>query len=827
MPDTRAAIPTAKPAVIYLLKMFPRFSETFIVNEILALEELGFDVRIYALKKPGDGKFHAELARLKARARYIPEYVLYALPQYAGAAWHVLRRRPYAFAATLLEALAARNVYAFKRWMQALWLARELGEDTRTGIHCHFAMSAPRVAYFLRKLHGNPYTFTAHAKDIYLKSTPSALLRRKIELSQGVVTVCDFNRRYLIERFAGGLEDKITRIYNGIDLDAFTPAPFEERLPHVILSVSRLVEKKGLDDLIEACALLREEGVSFECRIAGEGPMAPLLRRRVAELKLENHVTFPGPITQAQVRGQLASCALLVAPSREAGDGNLDALPTILLEALATATPVISTTVTGIPEIVDSGEQGILVPPGRPRELAAAIAVLLRDPEARRRMGEQGRLRARERFDRRTTAGQLAAFLRQAHGTPEEGPPLRVGYVLTVFPRLSETFIIREIRELERQGAEVTVFSQKRPSDTVVHGEVRSLRARVIYLSPWWKAGPALLLAHLELLVRDRALYLRTLRFATSRGNRPTAKKFWRAARIATTARRERLEYLHSHFLSANTRLTRLAATLAGLPYGITAHAKDIYAAGLSDRKMGRRLSGAAFVATISARNRDYLLERAPGARIKLIPNSVDPDRMPLLSRPVRPDTPLHILAVGRLVEKKGFAVLVESLAQLVGSGIDARLRIVGEGPERERLASLARRRAVEERLCFAGARSQEQLRDDYGWADVLAVPSVPAPDGDVDGVPVVILEAMALGVPVIASRLSGIPEVVQDGENGILVEPGDAPALAAALAQLRPETRSRLAASARLSVERDYDIRKNVRRLHRLMRRAARKESV
>lgn len=808
------------PCIIYLLKMFPRFSETFILNEILGLEESGFTVRIYSLKKPSDGRFHEELGQLKAKVRYVPEYVLQSHRQYISVLWHMLRRRPGAVLATLFEALRAFNIYALKRWIQAVWLSRELQEDTHIGIHCHFAMSAPRVAYFLKKLNGNAYTFTAHAKDIYLKNTNAKLLRKKIEASRGVVTVCDYNLNYINEKLAPGLESKVHRIYNGVNLEAFIPPPFEERSTTRILSVSRLVEKKGIYILLHACAQLKEKGLKFQCRIVGDGEAAKPLRKLASELDLDSEVYFTGSLSQAHVQEELRQCALLAAPCLEGLDGNLDALPTSLLEACATGTPVVSTTVSGIPEIITSGEQGILVKPCSAQELADAMELLLEDSELRRSMGERGRERAEERFDRRQAIRLLSDFLVRSHGYGLDRK-IHVGYVLTVFPRLSETFILREIRELERRGITVTVFSQKRPMESKIHAEVADLKAQVIYLSPWWRSGPVILRAHLQLAISKNAGYRDSVAFIRSRQSVPNIKKFLRAGLIALRAKQRGIRLLHCHFLSGNTRLGRLAAQMGNLPYGITAHAKDIYASGLSDREMTRRLEEAAYVVTISDVNKKFLAAKAPRAKIAMIPNAVDLQEFPMLHAGSAGTGMQHILAVGRLVPKKGFHILVKALRELESRGMNFEARIAGEGEERDHLHQLIATSGLADHVSLPGPVTQQELRQQYEWATVLVVPSVAAESGDIDGVPVVLLEAMALGVPVIASRISGIPEVIHHHETGILVEPGDADQLCQAIAELGSMDVDTLKQKARAHIEKHHDIRNTGACIKALMEKA------
>jgi glycosyltransferase involved in cell wall biosynthesis len=240
---------------------------------------------------------------------------------------------------------------------------------------------------------------------------------------------------------------------------------------------------------------------------------------------------------------------------------------------------------------------------------------------------------------------------------------------------------------------------------------------------------------------------------------------------------------------------------------------------------MRRRLRDARFVVTISDYNRRYLVEQQPKARVELIHNSLRPAEFPFAPRNGHGEGgALRVLAVGRLVPKKGFPVLVEATAQLRDEGFPVEVRIVGEGEERDRISSLIARHDLGELVSLTGQKSQEELRGDFAWADVLVVPSVPAVDGDIDGVPVVLLEAMATGVPVIASRLSGIPEVILDSETGLLTEPGSAADLAGALRRARPPALNDFARAARKRLEANYDIDKNCRRLLRLIEKAARK---
>jgi glycosyltransferase involved in cell wall biosynthesis len=416
--------------IAYVLKMYPRFSETFILNEILELERRGVDVRIYSLRKPDDGRFHAGLARVKAPVVYLPEY----LPAEAGRVlaaqrglWRADARR---YLRVLRYALSRGNTHALKRFLQAGVLVEHLRARPVAHLHAHFASSATRVAMFAHLLTGVPYSFTAHAKDIFLDTVDPDLLRDKLRGARFAVTVSEFNRDYLGRLAAEPGETslrgllpgerlalspgRVRRLYNGIDVDQFDPGPAATpqagREP-LVLSVGRLVEKKGFDDLVQACALLRDQGVDFRCEIAGKGPQEAELGALIERLGLGERVRLTGPLPQEAVVEAYRRAALFVLPCVVGRDGNRDGLPTVLLEAMAMRLPVVSTDVTGVPEIVTHGAEGLLVPQHDPAALAGALATLLADPALRERFGAAGRAKVLREFNLRQNAGVLREWL--------------------------------------------------------------------------------------------------------------------------------------------------------------------------------------------------------------------------------------------------------------------------------------------------------------------------------------------------------------------------------------------------------------------------------
>ncbi len=393
----------------YVVKRYPRYSETFIVNELLAHEAAGLELEVFALRPPNDTHFQDVIARVRAPVHYLA---------YAGfkarELWETLSR-----ARKQLPDFAAGLEVAFDADVteihQAVQLACEVRARGLAHLHAHFATSPTDVARLAARFAGIPYSFTAHAKDIYHEAVDSGALRQKQRDAAAVITVSDFNARHLRANDVASAS-RVTRIYNGLDLEAFRFEAPSQR-PTRIASVGRLVEKKGFEDLIDACAVLAESGGSFECRIIGTGPLEVALRRRVGELGLEGIVTLTGPMPQVRIRQEVQAAAVFAAPCVVAEDGNRDGLPTTLVEAMALGTPCISTEVTGIPELVRHESTGLMVPQRDPKALAGAIRRLFEDRDARVRLAQRGRQLIEAEFDiARNTARQREIFRSAVRG---------------------------------------------------------------------------------------------------------------------------------------------------------------------------------------------------------------------------------------------------------------------------------------------------------------------------------------------------------------------------------------------------------------------------
>jgi colanic acid/amylovoran biosynthesis glycosyltransferase len=399
------------PTVAYLLKMYPRFSETFVLSELLELERQGLRLHVISLKKPDDGVFHADVARLRAPVTYLPESPLIAPGAFVAAHRQLAGRDPRRYAAALARALALRRRTAIKHFLQAGLIAPLVPRLGITHVHAHFASGPAAVALHLHRLTGMSYSLTAHAKDIYIDTVDEAALAAKLRSARFAVTVSDYNRRHLAR-----LVDprRLVRIYNGVDLERFSANGARRGEPPLVLGVGRLIEKKGFEDLIRACAVLVREQRRFWCAIVGRGPLESRLRALVHDLGLGHVVELTGPLPRERLLALYRRASVVVAPCTVGSDGNRDGLPTVLVEAMALGVPVVSTDVTGIPELVQDQRTGLVVPQRDPDAIARAVLRVLDDRRAAASLARAARACVEEEFDARRNVAQLRSLLEEA-----------------------------------------------------------------------------------------------------------------------------------------------------------------------------------------------------------------------------------------------------------------------------------------------------------------------------------------------------------------------------------------------------------------------------
>lgn len=421
--------------VAYILKGFPRLSETFIANEIHLLETLGLPLRLYSIK-PGEAMVNGVVSKIVAPLSYLPQctslsgsrlfvWLYHNLPKFMSAHVRLAKRTPRTYLKTLLLSISMcwryrpsrlgkpRKVF-IKDFLQAGFIALQVLErGSIRHLHGHFCHGATTVTWFVSLLTGLPFSFTAHAKDIYQgKLNPGDLLRRKLQAAQFVVTCTGANERHLSRLVPD--QRIVHTIYHGLDTDYFSPMRKDAGGDYspLILSVGRFVEKKGFAYLIEACNRLKTARVDFRCLIVGEkGDQYDRVRQLLEDLELQAHVSLQHAVTQEQLRVLYRQASVFALPCQVVSDGDRDGIPNVLVEAMAMGLPVISTPISGIPELIHEGENGLLIPERDSAALAAAIKRLFRDPQLRRRLGHAGRKTVCHRFDSRKTTRALHDLL--------------------------------------------------------------------------------------------------------------------------------------------------------------------------------------------------------------------------------------------------------------------------------------------------------------------------------------------------------------------------------------------------------------------------------
>jgi len=427
---------------------------------------------------------------------------------------------------------------------------------------------------------------------------------------------------------------------------------------------------------------------------------------------------------------------------------------------------------------------------------------------------------ARPAAARRATAPARPAAARRSPPTTAPKAP-RVAYVVSRFPKLSETFVLYEILAVEEHGVEVEIYPLQRERAQTLHLEARRLVERA-HFTPLLSGE--ILRSHAHYLRRRPLVWLRTL-YDLVRCNLGSPRYlggalafFPKAVHLARRMAEDGVDHVHAHFASHPAAVAFVIHRLEGIPYSFTAHGSDLH----RDQHMLReKVAEARFVVPISEYNRRAIVDACAGehaAKLEVIHCGIDPEVFrPAPAQGLRAaDAPLRLVCVGTLHEVKGQGVLLEACRRLAERGIAFGCDLVGEGPDHARLARQAEHAGIADRVRLHGACTREQVAAIVREADVAVVPSVPTRDGRREGIPVALMEAAASGKPVVASRLSGIPEAIEHAAQGLLFPPGDAEALAAALEALAsdPGLCARLGAAARKRMLRDFDLRANARTL-------------
>ena len=394
--------------VCVVLKGYPRLSETFIAQEILALQQRGIALHIASLRHPTDKQVHPVHREIRTDINYLPEY-LHDEPGRVFKAWARVRsRRGYTAARAAFHSDLVRDSTRnrIRRFGQACVLADELPPGTNR-LYAHFLHTPASVARYAALITGLPWCCSAHAKDIW--TTPQWEIEEKLVELEWLITCTAFGAEYL--RGLAPNRDVVSLLYHGIDFARF-PAPPKRPVhtekPIAILSVGRAVAKKGYDDLLDALALLPKE-LDWRFRHIGGGPLLGALRDKAGRLGFSRRIEWLGAQSQETVLTALRDADIFALASKTARDGDRDGLPNVLMEAQSQALAVAATDTVGIPELIVDGETGLLAPPNDPEALSEALARLIRDPTLRRRLGDAGFQRVRSSFALDVGIDKLAA----------------------------------------------------------------------------------------------------------------------------------------------------------------------------------------------------------------------------------------------------------------------------------------------------------------------------------------------------------------------------------------------------------------------------------
>jgi len=406
--------PWGSPRVAYVVSRFPKLTETFILYEILAVQSLGVDVDLYPLQRERTTTMHPEAESMLATAHFQPLFSWSIL----RAQWYYLRRKPGMYVKTLWKLL--RGTWGSLRYFagalvffpKTVGFAYLMERHGIAHIHAHFASHPAAAAYVIHRLTGIPYSFTAHGSDLH---RDRHMLCEKTAEASFVVTISHYNQQIFADTCGKQVLPKVKVIRSGIDTRAFQPQTGGQHntqtvRPLTILCIGTLHEVKGQTYLIEACRLLRDKGVDLKCTFVGEGPDRNSLMAQAASANLDGHIEFCGQKTRQEVIAFLREADVLAAPSVPSRDNRREGIPVVLMEAMGSGVAAVASRLSGIPELVEDEQTGLLVSPGDPESLADALERLYRDPALRLRLGRNGREKVLREFDLDANAAELVRW---------------------------------------------------------------------------------------------------------------------------------------------------------------------------------------------------------------------------------------------------------------------------------------------------------------------------------------------------------------------------------------------------------------------------------
>ena len=400
--------------VAYMMSRFPKLTETFILYEMQAVQQQGIQVEVYPLLREREEVVHPEAMQFVSVAHFQPFI-----------SWPILRanlfflgKKPFAYLKTLWDVLRANwGSYNFFTGVIGIFpktvlFAYQMRADQVQHVHAHFASHPAAAAFIIHRLVGIPYSFTAHGSDLH---RDRHMLREKVAEAAFVAAISEYNKELIISECRGKYREKVKVVHCGVDMEVFRArsheTPYEKgENPFMILCVGTLHEVKGQPYLLEACRFLQERGHNFECHFVGDGPDRKSLNELVNQAGLSDKVRFHGRLTRDEIARLLVDADVLTVPSVPTRDGRREGIPVVLMEAMGSGVPVIASNLSGIPELVNDQQTGMLVAPRDAKSIADALERYIQDPALRRRFGNAGRAKVVEEFDLNKNAAILARY---------------------------------------------------------------------------------------------------------------------------------------------------------------------------------------------------------------------------------------------------------------------------------------------------------------------------------------------------------------------------------------------------------------------------------
>lgn len=817
----------------YLVSEYPAPSHTFIRREVEVLRRQGVDITTFSIHKPGSGcRFGTEDQRALTSTRYLfPVSPLKVLTAHVWAIAKSPRMYLKAWAWSMQHAAPGWKEF-FWRWFyfyEAIVLARMLSDGQVQHLHSHFANSAARVGAIATKFLEISWSITLHGAADW-EFPNGHLLPEKMAAARFVACVSHYTRSQAMLRTPMLDWKKMFIARCGIDLGAFSRRTDTPRDGTVfrILNIGRLVPEKAQVGLIEALSSLRAQGQKVELKIVGSGPLKNLLTDHIVERGVKSSCTLVGQLTEAEIRDELRQADAFVMTSL------MEGLPVVLMEAMAMGVPVVAPGIAGIPELVEHERTGLLFSPGDWEGLARQITQLVNDASMRGMLSEAAFQKVAQFHDIEISLDSLKdhfiglakqpmpphqidtishdADVAAHSGSHPTTLPVDLAYLAPELPALSETFVYQELLALERLGVFVLPLTLRKPD--CVANEQMALQARcetVYGRSKIFVVATGLF--NLFKMPGARNAIAAVIHDCRELGLSVSALKvvfqFLAGANVARLLRSRRVAHLHVHFAHVSGSVGMYAALMAEIPFTVVAHANDIFQHGILLKEKAERSHR---FLTISNFNIAYLRSLGlPEEKLAVVrcgvsfkPPSVWPQAV------VKPI--YRVGTLGRLVEKKGVDVLLEAISGLP----KVQLSVAGDGPLLEELKAKSAALGMASSVEFVGSLSHCEVAGWMAGLDVFALACKQDRNGDMDGIPVVLMEAMSQGIPVVSTRLSGIPELVIDGKTGLLAAPGDVSDLRAKLSQMlgAVELRNVLARAAAEHVREEFGQAVNIDRL-------------